>query len=156
LKLVRLGAGLLGAFLGVSLVKFGNPPIFEAMVTAPENVYEVLLGTPWPIAWGYWSLIGVVLVMAPTLRRPAGVPLWLCVLPAIRLGWQLISGMNTVDAALSAPTLRHFCACACCFYLGLCSLSRLASPGPIWAPILPAFCFVLVVGFEQRFGGLED
>ena len=50
-------AGLFGAFLGLALLKFGNPPITEKWVTAPAKFWEFLLGYPWPIAWAYWLLV---------------------------------------------------------------------------------------------------
>ena len=52
-------AGLFGVFLGLALLKFGNPPITEKWVTAPSNYWEFVLGYPWPIAWAYWLLVPV-------------------------------------------------------------------------------------------------
>ena len=51
--LPRLFALAFGVFLGLSLLKFGNPPVMEKFVTAPANIYEFVLGTPWPISWAY-------------------------------------------------------------------------------------------------------
>src|SRR2546422_777479 len=55
-------AGLFGAFLGLSLLKFGNPPIMEKWVSPPADVYEFLLGYPWPINWAYglFIFVGVI------------------------------------------------------------------------------------------------
>src|SRR6516164_5488589 len=153
LKMVRLAAGLFGAFLGLSLLKFGNPPIFEQMVTSPESFLELLLGSPWPILWGHWALIAVGLFMVPTFRKPSGLPIWLMLLPGLWLGWQFLSGASTVDRDLTEPTLRHFCACVGCYFLGLFSLSRRATPVSLWVLLLLSYCFVLIVGFEQHFGG---
>ena len=70
--LPRIFAGLFGAFLGLCLLKFGNPPITEKWVTAPEGFWEFLLGYPWPIAWAYGllALVGVV-GMAVVRRKSA-------------------------------------------------------------------------------------
>src|SRR2546422_506054 len=57
--LPRVFAALFGGFLGLSLLKFGNPPIMEKWVTSPGGFLELLLGRPWPIGWAYW-LLGLV------------------------------------------------------------------------------------------------
>ena len=49
-------AGLFGSFLGLALLKFGNPPITEKWVNAPASFWDLLLGYPWPIGWAYWLL----------------------------------------------------------------------------------------------------
>jgi hypothetical protein len=52
-RLPAVFAGLFGAFLGLTLAKFGNPPIMEKWVSAPTQFYEFVFGYPWPIAWAY-------------------------------------------------------------------------------------------------------
>src|SRR6266853_5689681 len=81
--LPRVFAALFGGFLGLSLLKFGNPPIMEKWVTFPGGFLELLLGTPWPIGWAYWllglvSAVGVLnahgnrlVIFSPAARRPA-------------------------------------------------------------------------------------
>ena len=59
-----LFAALWGAFLGLALLKFGNPPITEQWVVPPEGIYEFLFGYPWPIAWAYGMLAGVAVLGA--------------------------------------------------------------------------------------------
>ena len=44
--LPRIFAGLFGAFLGLCLLKFGNPPITEKWVTAPDEGLGVPAGVP--------------------------------------------------------------------------------------------------------------
>src|SRR6266704_1726577 len=56
--LLRSFGAVFGAFLGLALLKFGNPPIMERFVTAPANVWEFVFNSPWPIAWAYWALVG--------------------------------------------------------------------------------------------------
>jgi O-antigen ligase len=149
-------AGLLGGFLGLSLLKFGNPPIFETLVSAPEDVYGFLLGFPWPIGWAYWllALLGVVGLCNARLERRA--PWWLVALPLSWLVWQIVAGTQSVDAQLTTPTLKHFGACVACFYLGYFSLVRVPRLWPFWLGLLCGFLLVLAQGWEQRFGGLEQ
>src|SRR6266446_9091008 len=94
-RLRQIFAGCFGAFLGLSLLKFGNPPIMEKWVAAPINALEFLLGYPWPISWAYWllamlGLFGLVLALrSPSLdtrhSTPNSIPRWLVVLPLVWL-----------------------------------------------------------------------
>jgi hypothetical protein len=77
-------------------------------------------------------------------------------LPLIWLVWELLAATQSVDAALTAPTVKHFGACVLCFYLGLFSLSRIGRPWPFWVGLICGFMLVLKVGWEQHFGGLEE
>ncbi len=148
-------AAAFGAFLGLALLKFGNPPIMEKFTTPPTNVYEVVLGSPWPIAWAY-RLLAVVAVLGLFLaRRKEHAPLWLVLLPLVWLFWQFVATVNSIDARLSNPTLAHFVACAICFYLGFFSLSRVQRLGWFWAGLVLGFVFVVLAGWQQHFGGLE-
>ncbi len=158
-----------GGFLGLSLLKFGNPPIMERWVTVPGNIYEFLLGSPWPIAWGYGFLavvtvLGVGIVLrrnhdgSSELRRPShnpSPPLWLSLLPLPWLVWQFVAAGFSVAPQLSGPTLRHFLACVVCFYLGLLCLTRIPRRELFWTALLGGFLLMLAAGWEQRFGGLE-
>jgi O-antigen ligase len=149
-------AALLGGFLGLTLAKFGNPPIMEKWVSAPTQFYEFVFGYPWPITWGYWmlGLVGVVGVAVARWRSAA--PRWLIALPLAWLLWEFLAGTQSIRAELTAPTLKHFCACVLCLYLGLFSLSRLRNPWPFWAGLLCGLVPVLQAGWEQHFGGLQE
>ncbi len=158
-------AGLFGAFLGVSLLKFGNPPITERWITAPTQFYEFLFSYPWPINWAY-GLLALVTVagIALALRKPgpqgrargeAAAPGWLLGLPAIWLAWQIIAGSQSADLTLTRPTVKHFAACVLCFYLGYFALGKVRRCGLFWLGLLSGFMVVLAVGWEQHFGGLE-
>ena len=70
--------------------------------------------------------------------------------------WQCLAATQTVDADLSRATLKHFTACVVCFYLGLFCLNRNQGGGVFLWPIASAFVAMLVVGFGQHFGGLEE
>jgi O-antigen ligase len=147
--------GALGAFLGLTILKFANPPIMEdKWVTVPADIYQFLLG-PWPISWAYRLLaaltIGGLLVATWRFRCSR----WLVAMPLVWFGWQLLSATETVDARLTGPTLIHFGACVTCFYLGFFALSNSARPTWFWLGIIAGFLLAMAVGWEQHFGGLE-
>jgi O-antigen ligase len=154
--LPRIFAGLFGAFLGLSLLKFGNPFVTEKWVEAPEGYWQFLLGYPWPIAWAYWLLAVVGVVGVAVARRKLAAPWWLVALPVVWLVWQFVAGTQTIDPGLTRLTLKHFCACVACFYLGYFSLSRVQRIGPFWLALGCGFLLVLAVGWEQQFGGLKE
>ena len=170
---------LFGLFLGVCLLKFGNPPIMEKYVTKPTDIYEFLFASPWPIGWAYRMLILLALVgiastltlrklnqreqpllpKAESIDRAVKVhpaPTWLMVLPAIWLLWTFIAGTKSVDLNLTNLTLPHFTACVVCFYLGVFSLGRVHNLWPFWLGVLGGFLLVLAEGLQQHFGGLEE
>jgi O-antigen ligase len=148
-------AGLFGLLLGLSLVKFGNAVILEEHIGWPGDVYEwCIFG--WPPVIGYWLLAGVVVCGLLVVRPRPGIPRWLLFLPLAWYLWQVASGTQSVDRRISHETLLHFTACAACFYLGLFALSPIRRMWPFWAGILVGFMCVLISGFEQHFGGLEQ
>ncbi|HVM47275.1 MAG TPA: O-antigen ligase family protein [Candidatus Acidoferrum sp.] len=148
-------AVVFGAFLGLSMFKFGNPPILEKWVSTPTQFWEVVFAYPWPISWAYWMLGITGLLGAVVARRKLEAPGWLVALPLAWLIWEFIVGTQSVSAELTAPTLKHFGACVLCFYLGLFSLSRVRNPWPFWLGLLGGLLLVLQVGWEQHFGGLQ-
>ena len=107
--LPRIFAGLFGAFLGLCLLKFGNPPITEKWVTAPTGFWELLLGYPWPIAWAYWllALVGVVAMAVP--RRKSAAAWWLVALPLVWLVWQILAGTQSVDRRADPAHAQALC-----------------------------------------------
>src|SRR5438105_2719984 len=148
-------SGLFGAFLGLSLLKFGNPPIMENWVSPPRDVYEFVLGSPWPIEWAY-RLLGLVCLAGLFAARPKRTAHGLLLaLPLAWLGWEFIAALKSVDSQLSMATLKHFAACVVCLYLGFFSLSR-GRLGPFWLGLLFGFLLVLASGWEQQWGGLEE
>src|SRR5262245_25404199 len=50
--LEKLFVLLCGIWIGLSLLKFGNPVIFDKMIGPPQDWAEFVF-TPWPIWWGY-------------------------------------------------------------------------------------------------------
>jgi len=145
-----------GAFLGLSLLKFGNPAIMEKWVSPPTDIFEFVLGNPWPIAWAYILLTGLVLLALRFSRSTPPTRLSIVLLPGAWLLWQLIATAGTIQPELSRAVLVHFLACVACFYLGLfCSKSE-RPLSSILPGLLCGFLIVLAVGWEQHFGGLEQ
>ncbi len=153
--LASVFAGLLGALLGLSLLKFGNPPITEKWVSAPAGWYEFLFGYPWPIAWAYGLLALAAMIGLAAARWESPAPRWLVALPLAWLAWQCLAATRSVDSELTKATLKHFVACAGCFYLGYFSLSRVGRLWPFWLGLLGALLIVQAVGWGQHFGGLK-
>jgi hypothetical protein len=152
----KIFAVLYGAFLGLTLLKFGNPPIMEKWVTKPEGLIEIIFTYPWPIEWAYVLLI-IVGVLGVAARKWYGnVPKRLIALPLLWFVWEFIAGTQSVDWSLSKTTLMHFAACAACFYLGVFSLSDVRQTGLFWLGIICGFLLVLLTGLEQHFGGLKE
>lgn len=150
----KLFAAFAGTLLGLALLKFGNPIIFDRLIERPDGVWEMIF-QPWPITWGYVLLAVLALPGLKTVRFEPGAPRWIVALPLVWFVWQLVAGLGSVEPNLTRPTLLHFATCVLWFYLGLFALSRLARPNLFWLPLVLAFVIVLWIGFEQHHGGLE-
>jgi O-antigen ligase len=161
-------AALLGAFFGLCLLKFSNPPIMEKYVEIPKNGYELLANTPWPIHWAYWPLAGLALAALLMVFWSQSFRAWVLGLHSsfvIRISsfsllgwllWQVLATHFSVRHDLSNPTLLHYTACVVCFYLGLFVLSRVGNLWPFWLGILCGFILVVAIGLDQHFGGLAE
>ncbi len=146
--------GVAGLFLGLTLMKFGNPPILGALVAVPKSPLELLI-EPWPVAWSY-VLLGAVAVFGLFVaqwRLPS--PRWPALLPLAWFGWQLVSAPGTVDGRLTWIVLPHFAALLAAFYLGLLALAPVRRLTWFWLGLLAGLAFVLWSGLEQHYGGLE-
>ena len=173
----------MGIFIGLALLKLGNPVIFDDKVVPPATAWEWALGS-WPVAWGYLVLAMILVAGWPLLRKPPSVPGSALLLPLVWLIWQALSASRSVNPNLSFLVLKHFGACVVCYYLGCMLLAREAPPdhgraraqrvGParagglipappgrfgsldlFWLAALGGALTVLSWGFDQHFGGLE-
>ena len=96
-------SGAAGLWLALALIKFGNPVILGQQIQAPASREELVL-YPWPVAWGY-ALLGFVFLLGLRFWRwQTPAPRWLGALPAVWLGWQGLSALQTVDWTLTAVT----------------------------------------------------
>jgi len=145
---------LMGLFLGLSVLKFGNAAIMAQHVGWPQDGLQWVL-VQWPVVLGYGVLAVVAAAgLAVASWRVRGRGHWLAALPAAWLGWQLMAAGMTVDAGLTGATLKHFVACAVCFYLGFFALGPTRSLGSFWLGMTAALALALGTGLEQHFGGL--
>ena len=168
-------AAAFGAVLGTSLVKFGNPVILDNLVTedvlsriipslpggaagqpAPASAdWQEVLFRPWAMGWGL-AMLAVVGLLAwsagPSFPRG---PYRFLAVPGIWFGWQLLSGAQSVDPALTRLTLLHFSGCMACLFLGWYALSAVRRPFFFWSGLLIGFGLVLWQGLGQHYGGLE-
>lgn len=171
----ELFPGLLGLWIALALVKFGNPVILDHQIPPPSNLLEVMHQS-WPVAWGY-VLFGVVMVTGifaamnppaqrvgatlererkPGKRQPLATFLpWLC---WAWVGWQFVSSLQTVSPALTQATLPHFAVCALCFLLGhrAVKISGAIGPNALWLGIAGGWLVVVSLGWCQHFGGLAE
>ena len=148
----------LGALLGLSLLKFGNPVILDRQVGAPSGILDALpLTVSWPASWGQGLMLllslaaGVTMLLArsgPLPRRARRAWLWLP--PLLWLVWQGISASRSVDAELTSFTLPHFAALVACYALGLFVVSRDGTPRLLLVFLLTGFVVCLVRGANQH------
>ncbi|HEX4120206.1 MAG TPA: O-antigen ligase family protein [Verrucomicrobiae bacterium] len=151
-----------GLFFFVAIIKFGNAVILDYLLQPPANASEFFYES-WPAKWGFWlsiPLIAVGLWSTPWNRLKFR---WICVLPALWLGWEMIAATRSISPMLTSQTLKHFTVCVALFYLGYFALQGSKPPvsvltictfWPIWTGIGLALCWVIRAGFEQHFGGL--
>jgi hypothetical protein len=148
-------AGAAGLWLALALLKFGNPVILHEQIAVPTSFDELLIN-PWPIAWGYALLALVFIASCKFWQWRAPVPMWVFVVPLVWLGWQFVSATQTVDRGLTVATLPHFIVCVGAFYIGMFALARVTRLSPFWLGLVGGLVVVLIAGWKQHFGGLEE
>ncbi len=143
---------LFGLFLGLAILKFGNPVILDANVSAPRDFAETW-GEAWPPHWAFWflvplTLVGVALALAGQPRWSGSR--WLWILPLAWFGWQLAAAPQTVDGTLTTLTLLHFGGCVACYFLGAWLLGERRRFHFVLIGLLVAFVICLVRATEQK------
>jgi len=141
-----------GLFLGLAILKFGNPVILDQKITPPVSPSE-FWSDAWPTHWSNWILLplaltGAALVFASRPCWPGKRRLWL--LPLLWFGWQLLSARQTVDGNLTATTLCQFAGCFACYFIGAFIFRRERVLQWLFIGVLAAFAFCLVRGINQR------
>ncbi|HTH49024.1 MAG TPA: O-antigen ligase family protein [Candidatus Limnocylindria bacterium] len=146
-----------GLFLGLALLKFGNPVILDHQVLPPKGLAEAI-DVSWPVLWGNLSLLVLTLAALPLAfggPRPAARPATLAdlapwVLPLLWLGWQFGAAAHSVDAALTTVTLTHLTACVGCFLIGRFALGKVGNPRLLLLGLLAALALCVVRGVNQH------
>ncbi|HXB59435.1 MAG TPA: O-antigen ligase family protein [Candidatus Acidoferrales bacterium] len=150
-----------GLFLGLAILKFGNPVILDQKIFPPDSLSEYWSDS-WPTHWAYWIFLplvaigGILLLSSPGTPspQPAGANRrwlrWLFLLPLLWFGWQMISATQTVDADLTATTLWQFFGCVACYFVGAFLLRNPRLLHFLLAGILAGFLVCLVRALDQR------
>lgn len=142
---------ILGLFLGLSVIKFGNPVVLDAVVPAPNTISDA-----WSWAWPpHWSLTLVWIIALPGawfvfcngIRWPAHRLLWL--LPVVWFGWQFVAAIHTQDGRLTTFAIGEFAGCLLCYFLGAMVVGSGRGLRLVLAGLLAAFAFCLVRAVVQ-------
>lgn len=143
-----------GCWLALALLKFGNPVIFDSLISAPRSLAEFIF-VPWPLAWGYAILAGVA-VLAFRVAEPrfskADWPMWAAL---AWLFWQFLSSARSIEPRLSNPTVILFASSVLALFIGWFALGRVANLRWFWIPLILGFGYMLIHGFDQQHGGLD-
>jgi hypothetical protein len=150
----KVFAVVAGIFFFVAILKFGDPVILDNVLQPPENLLGAIFET-WQVKWGYVLMLPLIVTGLAAIRWKSLSFKWPLALPLAWLGWQFISATQTVSPNLTALTLEHFSACVILFYLGYYALPGVRNPWPLWTGLALALCWIIRIGFEQHFGGLE-
>jgi O-antigen ligase len=141
-----------GAFLGLCILKFGNPVILDAQVGVPASFHEAW-SDPWPPRWGFW-ILGLLLAWGAGLafRRRSGwrCTRWLWILPVVWLGWQFVAAAQTVDGSLTRLALFQFGGCVACYGCGALLMGNQRCLRWLLIGLLSAFALCLVRAVNQR------
>jgi hypothetical protein len=145
-------AAVFGLFLGLAVVKFGNPVILDQVIETPKTVAE-FLHDAWPLHWANWLLailavMGAALAIAKKPRWPGAR--WLWVLPLIWFGWQCLSAARSPYRELTTVTLWQFGGCVACYFLGTLVIGGGRGSRFVMAGLLAAFAFCLIRAVDQR------
>lgn len=151
----RLFALVFGLFLGLAILKFGNPVILDHQIQPPRNADEWLTG-PWPVRWAspllmIVAVVGIMLAKPRERFRNSGVHWALLALPAAWLGWQFVSAKHSVDPMLTSLTLPQLTGCVACFAIGFLALGPYLRSGWLWAGLLSGFLLCLNKAAQQHF-----
>lgn len=150
----RLWLVFYGLFLGLTLLKFGNPVILDRQIPPPSSMAEAL-SQPWPLRWSFGIFVLLAFASVPLVRRAGGsrwrrLPCSLWVPLLLWLGWQFLSASQTVDGALTTLTLWHLVGVVTAYALGVILWSDAPALRWVLAGVLVGFCFCLMRATTQR------
>ncbi len=155
-------AFVFGLFLGLCVLKFGNPVILDQKIYPPVSFSEYW-SDAWPIHWVNWILLPLAIIGALIiLSKDTALPWrnqtpqrqrylkWLLLRPLLWIGWELLSATHTVDSTLTAATLWQFFGCVACYFIGLFLFRSPRALNLLLVGILIAFTICLIRAIHQR------
>jgi len=151
---LRLFALVFGAFLGLCILKWGNPVILDAQIPMPRDAAE-WLQQPWPsrLAAPVLMVLAVVGLMSSKPMeslRGRRIPGMLLVLPALWLAWQSLAAGRSVDPVLTGLTLPQLSGCVAAYAVGFLVLGPALRSGWLWAGIIAGLGFCLNKAAQQH------
>lgn len=150
---VEIYALAFGLFLGLSILKFGNPVILDSRIPTPSSISD-LMRDPWPTHWAICGILPLALggLTISVSRRSCWLASkWLWRLPLLWFGWQLVSATQSVDGDLTSAALWQFFGCVSCYFLGAMVVGSECGLRWLLVGVLGAFAFCLVQAVDQRF-----
>jgi len=147
-----LYTAVFGLFLGLAIVKFGNPIILDQVIQSPASTSE-FLHDAWPLHWANWLLAAVSAlgaILAVSNRRRWSGSRWLWILPLVWFAWQLLSATQSSYKDLTGATLWQFAGCIACYFLGALVIGHGGASRWLMAGVLAAFAFCLTRAVDQR------
>jgi len=150
----RIWLVVFGAFLGLCLLKFGNPVILARQLPPPQS-WDELWNHPWPPSWSWTGLLLLTALALPLLtcrlrwrRMPLPPLLWI---PAIGwFTWQAVAHASTVDATLGGMTLAQFTGVLACYFVGAALVSDASALRWVLIGLIAALCICLMRAATQR------
>ena len=140
-----------GLFLGLAIVKFGNPVILEKIIEAPQS-WSDTLHSAWPLQWASWLLGALALLGLPLAFQKTRWPAsrWLWILPTAWIAWQLLSAAQSPHHDLVRVTLWQYAGCVICYFLGAFVIGRGRGWKFVLFGLLAAFVFCLIRAVDQK------
>jgi len=152
LSAVELYSLLFGLFLGLAIVKFGNPVILDQIIFNPHT-FSDFLHDSWPLHWANWLLVAIVLAgaaLAITTKPRWPATRWLWALPVIWFIWQILSAAQSPHHDLTSVTIWQYAGCIACYFLGALVISRGRGNQLLLIGVLVAFAFCLIRAVDQK------
>jgi len=148
---------IIGLILGVIVVKQGNPIILYKYTTQtePRELLEWIYMS-WPTKVGFLlTLVAGLIALWCTQKIPKPLTAQL-ILPISWLAWQTIVTLVTNEAKTPAIVLLHFACELAWFYIGVLAIRPHLEKWIPWAGLVCGLGIIILFGFDQRFGGLEQ
>lgn len=151
---LRFFALVFGAFLGLCILKWGNPVILDAQIPMPRDAAE-WLQQPWPARLAapllmVLAVVGVMTSKPMESLRGRRIPALLLILPAIWMAWQSLAAGRSIDPVLTGLTLPQLAGCLACYGLGFLVLGPALRSGWLWAGLIAGFGLCLNKAAQQH------